>query len=265
MENDLLLKEVKGNVGTLTLNRPAKRNSITADMLLDLIETLEEWEAAGDVRAVVITGSGDKAFSGGFDVLSIPTELTPETAKFLKDKSPVVGGLAALKDYPYPTIAMINGYALGAAFNLTMCCDIRIAADDARMGIPPAKLGLVYPLEGTMQVVEAIGMARAREVLFTGRLYSAEDVERMGLVHQMVPKAELHDTVYKLADEIAENAPLSLKGIKTILNMLAKSVDLNEEDTLKADILVARAFNSEDIKEGTQAFIQKRKPIFKGR
>ncbi len=261
----MLLKERKGNVGTLTLNRPEKRNSITVEMLIELVNTLEEWADDDTVRVVVITGSGDRVFSGGFDVLSIPTEITPEIAKTFKNRNPVEQALNCVKNYPYPTIAMLNGYALGAGFNLTMCCDIRIAADDVRMGIPPAKLGLVYHSEGIKQVVEALGMARAREVFFTGRLYSAEDVAKMGLVHRMVPRSELESTTYALAEEIAENAPLSLKGMKRIFNMFADNMVLSEDDMKEAAMIIAQSFNSEDIKEGQLAFVQKRKPVFKGR
>jgi enoyl-CoA hydratase/carnithine racemase len=265
MENNVLLKEIKGNVGTLTINRPEKRNSLTADLLFDLIKTLEEWAEAGEVRVVVLTGTGDKAFSGGFDVRSIPTQNTPETAEVFRNQNPVERSLDAVKEYPYPTIAMINGYVLGAAFNLTMCCDIRIAADHVRMGIPPAKLGLVYPPGGLKQIVEAIGMARAREVFFTGRLYDPEDVLRMSLVHQMVPRSELESATYAIAEEIAENAPLSLKGIKKILNMLGKSLEFSDEDWKEAVKLSTMSFLTEDAKEGQLAFIEKRKPMFKGR
>ena len=265
MANDVLLKDIKGNVGTLTFNRPQKRNSLTVEMLLQLVKTLEEWARDDSIRVVVITGIGDKAFCAGFDVLSIPTEITPEMAESLKGTHPVEKALNTVKNYPYPTIAMLNGYAMGAGFNMTMCCDIRIGADDVRMGIPPAKLGLVYHPEGVKQVVEALGMARAREVFFTGRLYSAEDVVKMGLIHQSVPKSELADVTYALAEEIAENAPLSLKGIKRILNMLGDSMTLSEENIKEAALIIAQSFNSEDIKEGQLAFIQKRKPVFKGK
>ena len=264
MESDVLLKERKGNVGTLILNRPHKGNSLSVGLLFELIKALEEWAKDDTVRALVITGSGEKAFCSGFDVRSIPTEITSENAIALKNKNPVEQALNMVKNYPYPTIAMLNGYAMGAGFNLAMCCDIRIAADDVRMSIPPAKLGLVYHPEGIKQVMEALGMARAREVFFTGRLYSAENVKEMGLVHHSVPKLKLSSMTYELAEEIAANAPLSLKGIKRILNMLGNSMALSDENMKEAMALIAQSFNSEDLKEGQLAFIQKRKPNFKG-
>jgi enoyl-CoA hydratase/carnithine racemase len=213
----------------------------------------------------VITGSGEKAFCSGFDVRSIPTEVTAENAIALRNRNPLEQMLNIVKNYPYPTIAMLNGHAMGAGFNMAMCCDIRIAADDVRMSIPPAKLGLVYHPEGIKQVVEALGMPHAREVFFTGRLYSAEDVREMGLVHHSVPKSKLSSITYELAEEIAANAPLSLKGIKRILNMFGNSMALSEENMKEAAALIAQAFNSADLKEGQLAFIQKRKPDFKGR
>ncbi len=265
MEKNLLLKEIKGHVGTLVFNRPEKRNALTVDMLLDLAGTLDEWAKDDSIRVVVITGAGDKAFCGGFDVLSIPTELKAEDRKALQTHNAVERALSSVKGYPYPTIAMLNGYAMGAGFNIAMCCDIRVAADHVRMGMPPARLGLVYHPEGVKQVVEAIGMARAREVFFTGRLYGAEDVRKMGLVHHMVQRAELESFTYNLAQEISENAPLSLKGIKRILNMLSESLRLSDDQMNEAALLVAQAFMSEDLKEGQTAFIQKRKPEFKGK
>jgi len=270
MADEVLRKERQGRVGTLILNRPDKGNSLSVELLLKLIQALQEWAGDDTIRTLVITGTGDKAFCGGFDVRSIPTELPPQEeasagAKGLKSPNPVEQLLDQVKNYPYPTIAMLNGYALGAGFNLAMCCDLRIAADHVRMGIPPAKLGLVYHPEGIKQVVEAVGMARAREVFFTGRLYAPEDVREMGLVHQMVPGSELAGVTYGLAEEISENAPLSLKGIKQILNLFGKSLGLSERDRQAAELIVAGSFLSEDLKEGQLAFIQKRKPDFKGR
>jgi len=270
MADEVLLKERQGHVGTLILNRPDKGNSLSVELLLKLIQALEEWAGDDGLRTLVITGTGDKAFCGGFDVRSIPTQLPPKEAasvgaKGLKSPNPVEQLLERVKNYPYPTIAMLNGYALGAGFNLAMCCDLRIATGHARMGIPPAKLGLVYHPEGIQQVAEAIGMARAREVFFTGRLYGPEEVREMGLVHHMVPAAELTGFTYGLAEEISENAPLSLKGIKQILNLLGKSPVLSERDRQAAELIVVQSFLSEDLKEGQRAFIQKRKPKFQGR
>jgi len=264
-EDKVLLKEIKGNVGTLTFNRPERRNAISPDMLVQIHLTLKEWAEQDRVRAVVFTGGEGKAFSSGYDILSIPTEVTEETKEILKASNPLELALHSVKNFPYPTIAMLNGYAFGAGLNTCMCCDIRIAADDVKVGMPPAKLGLVYHPEGLKQFIQVLGMAKTREVFFTGRNYQGRELLDMGLVDHLVPRSELVETTYCMAEEIARNAPLSLKGSKRILNMLEESLALGEEHLAEAERLIADAFNSQDLKEGQTAFIEKRKPKFVGK
>jgi enoyl-CoA hydratase/carnithine racemase len=262
---EVLLKEIKGNVGTLTFNRPERRNAISPDMLVEMHLTLKEWAAQGTVRAVVFTGGEGKAFSSGYDILSIPTEVTEEMKEVLKAGNPLEIGLHTVKNFPYPTIAMVNGYAFGAGLNLCMCCDIRIAADDVKLGMPPAKLGLVYHPEGLKQFIQVLGMAKTRQVFFTGRNFEGQELLDMGLVDWLVPRAELKEKTYRMAEEIAGNAPLSLKGSKRILNMLEESLRLDAEQLAEAERLITEAFNSDDLKEGQTAFIEKRKPAFVGK
>lgn len=264
-QGEVLLKEIKGNVGTLTFNRPARRNAISPDMLVQIHLTLKEWAEQDTVRAVVFNGGEGKAFSSGYDILSIPTEVTEETKEILRAANPLELGLRTVKNFPYPTIAMMNGYAFGAGLNLCMCCDIRIAADDVKVGMPPAKLGLVYHPEGLKQFIHVLGMARTREVFFTGRNYEGRELLHMGLVDHLVPRPELKEKTYRMADEIAGNAPLSLKGSKRILNMLEESLTLSEENLAEAEKLITDAFNSQDLKEGQTAFIEKRKAVFTGK
>ncbi len=264
-EDKMLLKEVKGNVGTLTFNRPERRNSITPDMLAQIHLTLKEWAEKDTVRAVVFTGGEGKVFSSGYDILSIPTEVTKETKEFLKASNPLEIALHTVKNFPYPTIAMLNGYAFGAGLNTCMCCDIRIAADDVKAGMPPARLGLVYHPEGLKQFIQVLGMARTREIFFAGRTYQGRELLDMGLVDHLVPRADLVETTYRMAEEIAGNAPLSLKGSKRILNMWEESLALSEEHLAEAERLITEAFNSRDLKEGQTAFIEKRRPNFIGR
>ncbi len=265
MAEDVLLESVQGYVGTLTLNRPERRNALTPEMLVKIHTTLETWAKEDTVRCVVISGGDGKAFCSGFDITGIPTDVSPEMEKLIKEHNPLELAFSSLKNFPYPTIAMWNGYCYGAGLNLSVCCDIRIAADDVKVGMPPAKLGLVYHIEGLMQFVEAVGMAATRKLFLTARTFSAHEAFDMGLVSHLAPREDLLTFTYGLADETSTNAPLSLKGIKRILNMLESAAVLSDKDRAEAEQLQAQAFASEDLKEGQTAFLEKRAPVFKGR
>jgi len=266
MEDDkVLTSEVRDCVGTITLCRPAQRNALTPQMLIDLHQTLAAWADSGEVRAVVIRGAGDKAFSAGYDIRSIPTNPTPEMERLMRQSNPLELGLRAVKSFPYPVIAMVNGACFGGALNLAMCCDLRVGADDIAIGMPPAKLGLVYPAEGVAQFVAVLGIARAREVFLTGRTYRGAEVAAMGLIDRLVPRAELEPAVTAMATEIAGNAPLALRGLKRVLNLLEVAAPLGAEAAAEVQALVAASFASADALEGQMAFIEKRTPRFAGR
>ncbi|MFH1091415.1 MAG: enoyl-CoA hydratase-related protein [Pseudomonadota bacterium] len=265
MEDNILLIERKGHVCTLTLNRPAKRNSLSPDLLIKLHQTLDDFGQGDDVRAVVIRGAGDKAFSSGYDIAAIPTDVPPEVQERLREQSPLELAINSVINYPYPVIAMLNGYAFGAGCELAVCCDLRVAVDDVRMGMPPAKLGLVYPLWGLMRFVQIVGFPGTKELFFTGRYFDAPRVKEMGLINYLLPRAELETFTYALAEEIAANAPLSVKGTKRILGLLARSFKISDQALGEAEEVLAQAFNSEDLKEGQRAFMEKRRPVFKGR
>ncbi|RJP90903.1 MAG: enoyl-CoA hydratase [Desulfobacteraceae bacterium] len=265
MEKEVLIKEISGHVGTLKLNRPDRGNSLTLSMLAELHLVLTEWAENDSVRCVVITGNSEKAFSSGYDISAIPTELSPEAAELLKTGNPLTLALDTVKNFPFPVIAMMNGYCFGAALNLAVCCDIRIGADHIKAGMPPAKLGIVYHPEGLSQFIEVVGMAKTREIFFTGRTYQGKEVQEMGLVDHLVPADSLSETVYAMADEISKNAPLSLKGTKKILNMIGKYFLIGSEYLSDAQKLITEAFNSDDLKIGRAAFIEKRNPVFTGK
>ncbi|MRR37997.1 enoyl-CoA hydratase/isomerase family protein, partial [bacterium] len=213
---DDLLREVGGHVGTLTIHRPEKRNTLSAGILIRIHLALKEWAENSEVRVAVITGSGDKAFSAGYDIGTIPTDISPEMAEIIRNHNPISLAMESVATFPLPTVAMMNGYAFGAGLNLALCCDFRIAADHASVSMPPAKLGLVYHPEGIRQFVEVVGMARTREIFLTGRRYTGPELLEMGLVGRLVPAERLREEVYGLAAELAANAPLSLKGTKRI-------------------------------------------------
>lgn len=261
----ILTEEVQDHIGLLTINRPEKRNALSPELLIMIHGTLSRWAQEDDVRVVVVSGGNDKAFSSGYDVSAIPTNVSPEMAELLKTQNPLSLALESVRNFPYPVIAMMNGYAFGAGLNLAICCDIRIAVDTIKVGMPPARLGLVYPPEGLKQFAAVLGPARTREVFFTGRNYERAEVLAAGFVNRLVPAAELETTVMAMARQIAVNAPLSLKGMKEILLMLEKAGALSPEDAGRAEALVKQSFASRDLAEGQAAFLEKRPPVFTGR
>jgi enoyl-CoA hydratase/carnithine racemase len=265
MDQDQLLTAQNDNILTVTFNRPEKRNALTPDMLIALYKTLQTHAQKDACRAVIITGSGEKAFSSGYDITAIPTTVSPELETLLKKKSPFELAVDSIVNYPYPVIAMLNGFAFGGACDLAVACDIRIAADDIQMGMVPARLGMVYFPDGLQRFVRTIGLSRTKEMFFTARRYGARQLKEMGLLDYIVPREELARFSYAFAGEITENAPLSLKGTKRILNMIAESSRLEEAEIKEAVRLVENSFTSEDLKEGQAAFLEKRKARFQGK
>jgi enoyl-CoA hydratase/carnithine racemase len=263
-DSNVLLIERKENISTLTINRPDKRNSLTPEVLMLMHQELTEYAKGDDVRAVIIRGIGDVAFSSGYDIRAIPTRDTPELERNAGNKNYLEMAQDSIVNFPYPVIAMLNGYAFGGGCELAISCDIRVGADDIRMGMPPAKLGLIYSVNGLMRFIRVVGWGRTKEIFFTGRYYDAERVKEFGMVDYLLPRSELQHFTYELANEIAGNSPLSLKGTKRILNMIAKQ-SLNEQDQKEANKLIGESFASDDLKEGQMAFLQKRQAVFKGK
>jgi enoyl-CoA hydratase/carnithine racemase len=263
MNQPVLLTQKKDRILTLTFNRPEKRNALTPDMLIEIHQVLQEHAREEQIRAVVFRGAGDRAFSSGYDINAIPSGVSEDIKTLLAGKSPFDLAIDSIINFPYPVIAMINGYAFGGACDFAASCDIRIAADHVQMGMVPARLGMVYFPEGLQRFIRIIGPSRTKEMFFTARKYKADRLKEMGLVDYIVPLHELETFTYDMAKEIAGNAPKSLKGTKQILNMISENNRLSEDKLAEAKRLVADSFNSEDLKEGQAAFLQKRKPKFK--
>ena len=232
MSTDQLLVEKKGQILTLVLNRPEKRNALTPDMLVLLHETLTKASQEDDIRTVVIRGQGDQAFSSGYDVAAIPTRVSPELQALLDKKSPFELALDSIVNFPYPVIAMLIGFAFGGACDLSVACDLRIAADDIQMGMVPARLGMVYFPDGIQRFIRTIGWPNTKEMFFTARRYKANQLKAMGLVNYLTPREDLETFTYGLAEEISQNAPLSLKGMKRIMNLIASSERLDADLSL---------------------------------
>jgi len=265
-QSGVLLSEQRGHIGIITFNRPAQHNALSPELLAKLCEVLAAWAAGGEVRVVILTGAGDKAFSAGYDINAIAT-VGPEHKASVDNEpqqTPFERGLAAVKNFPYPTIAMLNGHCFGGALHMALCCDMRIAADHIAVAMPPAKLGVVYGAEGLAQFIQVLGSAKAREMFFTGRTYKGQQIAEMGLTGQLVPAEDLERTVLMMAEEIAINAPLALRGIKRIMNVVEQPA-LSEVQEREAHDLVAESFRSCDLKEGQAAFLEKRKPVYTGK
>jgi enoyl-CoA hydratase/carnithine racemase len=265
VDHQLLLNQTKNNICTLTINRPEKKNSLSLELVELLESTLKKLAENDTVRAVILCGAGDQAFCSGFDIGALPTQSKTDADQRLKSLDKVESLLQSLISFPYPVIAMLNGFAFGLGCELAVCCDIRIGAEDIRMGMPPARLGLVYPWSGLLRFVQCIGLQSTKEIFFTGRTYTGLRLKELGLVDYLLPGGDLETFTYAMAEEIAGNAPLALKGIKKVINMLMRSSHLNETQSKEAQAIFRAVLLSEDMQEGQVAFMEKRKPQFKGK
>jgi len=259
----LLLDEPAEAVARLTLNRPDSRNALDHELLDGLAAAMPTLDRGIEVRCVLITGAG-KAFSAGYDIAAIPAESVERDAEALV-AHPFHAALEAVASHPWPVIAAINGHALGGGLELTLTCDLRICAIGAQLGMPPAKLGLIYGHTGLQRFIDAIGVPRTKELFITGRTLPAERAEEIGLVNEVVVDDGLEDASVALAAEVATNAPLSLKGNKHAIDTLNSFPRLTEEQDRELIELRESCFGSEDFREGIRAFAEKRKPEWKGR
>jgi enoyl-CoA hydratase/carnithine racemase len=259
----LMLDEPAEAVARLTLSRPEARNALDHDVLDAIAEAMPSLDRGIELRCVLITGAG-KAFSAGYDIAAIPSESFERDAEALV-AHPFHAALEAVANHPWPVVAAINGHALGGGLELTLACDLRICAEGARLGMPPAKLGLIYGHTGLQRFIDAIGVSRTKELFLTGRNIDAARAERLGLVNWVVGDGELEGAAVELAAEIAANAPLSMKGNKHAIDALNSYPRLTPEQERELIELRQSCFRSEDFREGIRAFAEKRPPRWKGR
>ncbi|MEM7008307.1 MAG: enoyl-CoA hydratase-related protein [Thermodesulfobacteriota bacterium] len=256
-----LIVDQKGPVCTLTFNRPEKRNLITPSMLEQLKSELSRIASEDIARCIVLTGAGDKAFSSGYDIGAIGEN---DMIAHHEGNHPLGRALREIENFPYPVIAMMNGHAFGAGLEVAVTCDIRIAVNKCMLGMPPAKLGVVYSHSGMKKFLDLIGPGYTKEMFLIGKAITSERAAQIGLVNFIVDRSELGDLTYGIVSEIAENAPLSLKTLKTITNTLQKK-ELSAEDEKLIRDMTLEVQNSQDYKEGQKAFAEKRNPEFKGK
>lgn len=253
--------EDRGAVRVAVIDNPQKRNALDYRSLAEL-EAACAAAARDRVRCLVFRGAGDQAFCSGFDIQAIP--VGPQEGD--RPDLAVERAMEAVEAVPCPTIAFLNGSAFGAGGELAGSCDLRVARQGISFGMPPARLGVVYPVGGLRRFLSLLGPARAKELFFTGRALDAERALAIGLVDRLLPPEDAEAAALELAREIAENAPLAVQGMKRILRLLeaAHERGFTPEEREEIDVLRRRAFESRDTAEGRAAFLEKRAPRFRG-
>jgi enoyl-CoA hydratase len=260
-QTDKMLSRKEGGVGILTFNNPQRHNAVSLDMWEATRHILDSFAADKDIRAVVLTGAGGKAFVSGADVSKFESErATQEAIRGYNVKTDAA--YVAIAEFPKPTIAMIRGYCIGGGLGLATCCDLRICSDDSRFAVPAAKLGLGYGYNGLKRLVDIVGPAFAKEIFYTARQFDAREAAAMGLVNRVVPPAELEAYVKSITDMICANAPLTIKAVKYTVGEILK--EESKRDLARSAEMVEECFKSRDYTEGRTAFMEKRKPVFTG-
>jgi enoyl-CoA hydratase len=260
MELKYIIYEKSGGIATITLNRPEALNAFSKEVIEEILKALEDVKADENTRVVILTGAGEKAFSAGADIKAMKgmNALKARELSLMGEKL-----CDALENLEKPVIAAINGYALGGGLEVAMACDIRIASENARMGQTEINIGLIPGWGGTQRLTRLIGKTKAKELIFTGKIVDAKTAEQLGIVNMVVPTEKFRETVQQFAAELASKAPVALKVAKALINK-------GSEISLDAAIALERegfgvVASTEDLQEGVSAFIEKRKPTFKGK
>ena len=250
----------EGGVGWMTYDQQAKFNAVTYDMRSAIPRIMQDFESDTEVRVVVITGAGDKAFIAGSDISQFSEKRSSEDARRMYDKVSEEANLS-MRNFTKPMIAMIKGYCLGAGVITAMLCDF--CSPLTMRSLEPPPLGLGFDYDSVDDLVKRVGPSYAAEMLFTGDRYGAMDALKMGLINRVVTSSELEPTVQDIASTIATNAPLTLRSIKTSIRN--SQMDERARDMAMVNTQINACFDSEDYKEGRQSFLEKRVPVFKGK
>ncbi|HET9405252.1 MAG TPA: enoyl-CoA hydratase [Burkholderiales bacterium] len=257
-----LIARKDGAIGWVIFNNPQKRNAMSLEMSEATAAAMDSYAKDPDVRVVILRGEGDKAFVSGADISQFKERRSNmeqvRAAEAVSERTS-----KAIRECPKPVIAMIRGYCMGGGLGLAVACDIRIAADDSRFGVPAARLGVGYRFSGIRRLAETVGPQFTAEIFYTGRQFTAQEALQMGLINRLLPAAELEQYVMDFAATLAGNAPLTLAAVKKCLIELRK--DPADRDLDRCQQMVEACFASEDYIEGRNAFMEKRKPAFKGK
>jgi enoyl-CoA hydratase len=258
---DKLVARKEGHIGWIVFNNPARHNAVSLEMWQALTVVLKAYTEDPEVRVVILRGEGEKAFVAGADISQFKEKRSsPEAVAHYNATADEAAEV--LRGCTKPTIAMVRGYCIGGGTGIAVNCDIRIGSDDARFGVPAAKLGLGYRFAGIRRLADVVGPAFTAEIFYTGRQFSAQEALQMGLINRLVPAAELEQYTQDLAQTIGNNAPLTIASVKRALLEYGK--DPAERDLALCQKMVDDCYVSADYKEGQTAFMEKRKPVFKG-
>lgn len=256
-ENIIITTE--NGIGQITINRPSKLNALNVTTIKELHDGLESLDTSPEIRVIIITGEGEKAFVAGADISEFTNFSVEEGAQLAQQGQELLFDF--VENLKTPVIAAVNGFALGGGLELAMACHFRVASDNAKMGLPEVSLGVIPGYGGTQRLPQLVGKGRAMEMIMTAGMITAEDAYRVGLVNHVVPQAELLDFTKSLAQRIMKNSPVAIgKAIKAINANFKDGVDGFQTEIRN----FGKCFGTDDFKEGTTAFLEKRKADFKG-
>src|SRR5256886_5105457 len=257
-----ILVEHEGPVATVVFNRPKMRNAISLAMWTEIARVTEGLTKDESVRAIVYRGAGREAFASGADISEFK-EHRKDTATALRYNAQTSAAYTAIRECPKPTVAMVFGFCMGGAMAVAMACDLRFAAEGSKFGIPAARLSIIYGADSVGQLVDLVGPAYAKDILFSARTVEDREALAMGFIQRLVPAADLERTTHEDLATLADNAPLSVRGSKAAIQ--AYLAGWTDENRARLRALQIEAMTSEDYREGTRAFLEKRRPKFQGR
>ena len=257
-----ILVQPDGAIATVVFNRPERRNAISLAMWQELARVTEGLAKDESVRAVVYRGAGTEAFAAGADISEFQ-ENRKDRASAIRYNEQTDAAYKAIRGCPKPTVAMVYGFCMGGAMAIAMACDLRFAAEGAKFGIPAAKLNIIYPADAVAQLVALVGPAYAKDILYSARAVDAAEALAIGFIQRLLPKDDLERATYEYLRTVAANAPMSLRGSKVMIQSILEG--LTETHRTRLRQLALEVFESEDYKEGTRAFLEKRPPRFQGR
>ena len=258
MNNNPLLVHITNGIATLSLNRPEKKNALTLDMWKKIPVILHELEENSNVKVLIVKGIDDRAFSAGADISEFAEVRSSSNQSKIYDQFVTAAG-DALQALPKPTIALVQRHCIGGACEIALACDLRFSSENGIFGITPAKLGIVYGLPQTKRLVDVVGPSRAKDILFSGRFLDAQEAYEIGLVDRVYKDEEIIEKTYEYAKLLTQRSQVTIQGVKKIIGNLLISENGREKESVE---IVEHSYDSEDYREGVQAFLEKRQPKF---